>query len=338
MRLKNKFFIIGLVMIVFLSLSCVCAAGNETIADDSANQDAVLQNETPVGDVYDSDFIAQDFTVKYGSSDEYNVLLVDANGDEISGENVSLVWADGGESQMKKISDVPGYSTSITRNAGIYNATVVLKDSNHTAKPVAVNIKITKANVKVTAKSYYMVQNQYAILKATVKDQNGALVNEGTVKFTINGKSYNIKVKKGVATKKVKLSKAKTYTYKATYTADNYNKKTVKSKVYVYSSSKSARTFAVKGYKVVVPVSKYKMLVCAKNTKKPTFYELKTNKVIKQKYRYYYRANKYVYKTVNARALISIEYGGYQGLQNAPVNKYSLHLFTATCPPQTAFY
>lgn len=325
---KNKFFIIGLFLIVFLSVSCICAADNETVTDDSTSQNTVSVNETDAVDTYDSEFIADDFTAKYGSSNDYKVLLVDGNGDGIAGENVSLIWADGNESPMNELKDVSGYGTHITRDAGSYNATVVLKDSNHTAKPVNVTIKITKANVKMNAKVYYTVQKQYAVLKVTVKDANGALVNQGSVKFTINGQSYRVDVKKGVASKKVRLSKAKTYTYKATFTSKNYNTKSATSKVHVYSSSKSARTFSVKGYKTVVPLSKFKKLVEAKNTKKPTFYELKTNKIIKQKYRHYYSGNKYVYKTVKARAIISIEYGGYQGLQNAPVNKYSLFLFT----------
>ena len=58
-------------------------------------------------------------------------------------------------------------------------------------------------------------------LKATVKSQ-GKKVNEGKVTFKINGKTYNVKVKNGVATKRLKLKKVKKYTYFARFTASNF--------------------------------------------------------------------------------------------------------------------
>ena len=94
------------------------------------------------------------------------------------------------------------------------------------------------------------------------------------------------KLKNGVATKKIKIKKTGTYKYTAELTDNNYkNSKTGKAKLFVYSASKKARTFKVKGYKIIVPLSKYKKLVEAKNTGKSVSYYIKSNKHIKQQIR-----------------------------------------------------
>ena len=327
MNCKSKIFIIALILIAFLSVSCVCAVENETISGDS-NQNSHSEVETGEEGNYDAEFIAYDFSEKYSPYNEFNVLLIDDYGDEIPSEDVRLVWSDGKQESLYEWDDYVGYNTYIDRDVGNYKATVILKDSFYHAKPITVNVKISKANVKLTPKVYYTTQNSYATLKVTVKDNNGDLVDEGNVKFTINGKSYTVKVNDGVAVKKVKLSKAKTYTYKATFTGKNYNSKSATSKVHVYSISKYARTFKLGKYKHTLALSKYKKLVNAKNTNKIVYFELKTGKYLKQSYRNYYSNGKYSYKTVNARVLFLIIYGGKNGAQGAEPNKYSMYFTT----------
>lgn len=328
MNYKNKLFMLGLALILFLSISCVCAGENETTLDDSS-QNLLSESEiTSVGDNYDAEFIADDFSEKYSPFNEFNVLLFDDYGNELEGENVILVWNNGKQESLDEWEDYSGYNTYIDKNVGSYKATVVLKDSDFNAKPVTLNVKITKANVKLYPKVYYSTQNHYATLKTTVYDQNGDAVDEGTVKFTIDGKSYNVKVKDGVAVKKVKLSKAKTYTYKVTFTGNNYNSKSAKSKVHVYSTSKSARTFKIGKYKYTLALSKYKKLVNAKNTGKTVSFELKTGKYIKQRYRDYYDFKKYTIKNVNARVLFYICYGGKNGAQGSLENMYTMRFTT----------
>lgn len=269
MNCKNKFFMIGLVLIVFLSVSCVCAAENETVLDDSIHE----IDDTVAEDTYDAEFIAYDFTAKYSPYNEYNVLLFDDYGGEIEGEDVRLVWNNGKQEQMYEWDDYVGYNTYIDKNVGNYKATFLLKDSDYNAKPVTVNVKITKANVKLTAKKWVSTTKQYTCLKVYVKDHNGDSVDEGTVKFTVNGKSYNVNVHGGVAVKKIRLKKAKNYKYKATFTGKNYKSKSVTSKVYVkkakkyytlkITNSKIKKTFTVK-----LSYKKYIKALKAKNNNK----------------------------------------------------------------------
>ena len=58
MNLKNKIFMLGLILAVFLTVSCVCAGENETVLDDS-NDDVVLQDDVSVDeDSSNAKFIA----------------------------------------------------------------------------------------------------------------------------------------------------------------------------------------------------------------------------------------------------------------------------------------
>lgn len=72
-----------------------------------------------------------------------------------------------------------------------------------------------------------------SLLTAIVKDKNGKKINEGKVKFTINGKSYTANVKNGIATKTINLPYAKTYKYTAEFYSNNYQTKSSSSKIIV---------------------------------------------------------------------------------------------------------
>ena len=143
-----------------------------------------------------------------------------------------------------------------------------------------------KEPVKITAKKYYTTNKGYATLKAVITDTDGFKVDEGIVKFTVNGKSYNATVHDGVASIKIKLTTAKTYTYKSTYLGtDTYeSSNNASAKIYVYSTSKNARTFNIKGYKFTLTLNQYTKLINAKNTGKTVQYKIKTNKLKKQKF------------------------------------------------------
>ena len=151
------------------------------------------------------------------------------------------------------------------------------------------NSEEDKEPIKITTKKYYTTDQRYAILKAVLTDPDCFDVNEGIVKFTVDGKSYDVKVHDNVATMKIKLDKPKTYTYTATYMGTDYyqTSKTSSSKIYVYSTSKNARTFKIKGYKFTLTDNQYAKLINAKNTGKSVYYKIKTNKIIKQKFKKY---------------------------------------------------
>ena len=105
--------------------------------------------------------------------------------------------------------------------AGTWTAVFSSGLSYITAASVQKTAVITKASVKIKAKKATEYKGFKITLKAAVKS-GGKKVNEGKVTFKINGKSYKASVKNGVATKKIKLSKVKTYKYTAKFKGDNY--------------------------------------------------------------------------------------------------------------------
>ena len=282
MNYKKKFFMMGFILFVFLSISCVCAGENQTVSDD-LSQNMILDNDKSLSeDNYNAEFrVDTTYNAKYSPYNEFNVLLFDDNGKEITGKDVKIVWNNGKEEKLYKWDDYSGYNTFIDKNVGSYKATVILKDAKFNAEPVTVNIKITKAAVKLTAKKWISTTKQHAVLKVNVKDYNGDLVDEGTVKFTVNGKSYKVKVHSGVATKKVRLNKAKIYKYTALFTGKNYNSKKTSSKVYVKKAKKyytlKIRNPSIKRtFKVNMPYKKYVNILNAKNNNKFKEYEIST--------------------------------------------------------------
>lgn len=97
---------------------------------------------------------------------------------------------------------------------------------NVTAPSVSKVLSILKTTTKVTAKKATAYKGYKITLKAVLsKTKNGKKINEGKVKFKVNGKTYTVKVKNGVATKKIKLTKVKTYKYTAQFLGNKNIKK-----------------------------------------------------------------------------------------------------------------
>ena len=238
------------------------------------------------GDDYDKEkikIIVKNINLYYSTTYSYIVSLADEYGDTVDDvEELKVVYSDG-EEEIGEFDEDGNYLFSMDKIAN-RKATFYLTDSYYEADPVTINVKISKSPVKISTKAYYSNTKQYTVLKATVKDADGELIDEGKVQFKINGKTYDVRVSDGVAIKKIKLTKPKTYTYMATYVENTHYKKSKisQNKAYVYSSSKKARTFSIKGYKFTLTQNQYNKLFNAKNTGKKLIYNIKTNKKIWQ--------------------------------------------------------
>ena len=205
---------------------------------------------------------------------------------------------------------------------------VKLKDANTTQSVNQVSETPLK-DVKLTLKEIYTVKGDYAVIKTKVSSSNG-----GKVKFTVNGKNYYKSVdKNGYSTLKVKMNKKGTFTYSATYTGDETHKASItkKSKVHVLDTSKKARTISLKGYKLVIPLNKYKKLINAKNNKKTYVYLFKLKKTIKQKVDVYNEQTfEKTTKTMNSRIYIYVCFDGnheYSG--SLPPEEYVAEITTS---------
>lgn len=261
--MRKKLLILGLIFLVFISIAAVSANENETVDDEII---------TDVEEDYDAEIVADDsYTTHYFSDDDLTFGIVAHDNNVEVGEATVDVYDNKTAAFMGHgyFDGEIGY-VNVHGDVGTYKAVIVkcdAVDNPYKLKPTYLTIKITKAPVKLTASKWISTTKQYTTLKATVKDEYGGDVFEGTVKFTINGKSYKVKVRDGVAIKKVKLTKAKTYTYKAEFSSKNYKTKTVSSKVYV-KKAKKYYTFKVGKYKAKFTYNQYTKIIKAKNNKK----------------------------------------------------------------------
>lgn len=237
-----------------------------------------------------------------------------ANVKDIYGNNVIdgkiNFLIDGNNYESNVNEDIATYTLSQLK-AGTHNVIASFISDKYESNNVSFNIIINKASVKIVTYKWISTTKQYATLKAIVKSSNNKNINEGTVKFTINGKTYNVKVKNGVATKNVKLTKAKTYSYKATFSDDKYEVKSSSSKVIV---KKAKKWYTYKYGKLMGKISykQYTTLLKAYNAGKYKELTVKTGKYNT------YKVPKYKYKKVTKykwqyKKVLRSEYWSWDG-------------------------
>ena len=100
---------------------------------------------------------------------------------------------------------------------GSYKIKISSADRKVKAEPVTKNIKIAKTSIKLQAKKASISSDQNIQLKAVLKFKNNEKVNEGKVKFTLDGKSYVAKVKNGVSTKNINVKNLKSKEYQVKF-------------------------------------------------------------------------------------------------------------------------
>lgn len=273
LNLKNKFFIFSLIFLVFICISAVSAAENTTNDNVIAEYDDYLDYDFLDEDYNDEPqkavITASDYSSYYDSGKLLPVKVKDSNGNPLRGVNVKIKFYDGSMSYDSTDSNGKAY-LFISQNVGTHKATISIDDDNYKASAIKINVKITKAPVKMTAVKATSTTNTYATLKVNVWEIDGYDVDEGQVKFSVNGKTYSAKVYDGVAVKKVKLTSAKTYTYKATFTSPNYKSKTVSSKVVVKKAPK-LHYYKKGGFSFKVSDSQYKKIQYVKNHKHSSY-------------------------------------------------------------------
>jgi hypothetical protein len=188
---------------------------------------------TPDGTIMDSAVLcvsgtatitSSDYSSTYNSGAKMTARLTDRDtGSPIKHTSVKVVFSDGKKIVTDTyITDANGRVSFVPPvDAGKYTATISSNIVHISATPIKKSVTISKAPVTVKAYKASQYQNNKITLKATVTS-NGKNVNDGTVTFRINGKSYKASVNNGVATKKVKMKTAKTYTYTAQFSSTNF--------------------------------------------------------------------------------------------------------------------
>ena len=109
------------------------------------------------------------------------------------------------------------YITPDGLKVGTYTAKVSCNEGKVKAIAKTRTITIAKTSISLKVANVKASGSEDVQLKASLKFQNNRKVNEGKVKFTIDGKSYIVKVKNGVAVKKIKSSDIKSNKYKVEF-------------------------------------------------------------------------------------------------------------------------
>lgn len=360
--MNTKVLFISLTFVLFLTMGMVAAESNvtlETYGDvpseiavdtgsasaqsDSLKQDYDSENFQPriIPEEYgyrqnipDEINYSTDYDDEYG----YYVSVVDEYGENIVDLEVRLVDANSSKVLMGFDYDdeTDSYWCSISAlGVGNHSCKIMVDDYYYNIKPIYLNLEIVKSDVDLTLREIQVVKGDYAILKAKVTNYYGdPIYDGGKVKFTVNGKTYYRSVNDdGVATLKVKMTKQGKITYSAVFTGNkNHNPSaTKKSKIHVLSTSKSSRTISIKGYKIVIPLDKYKKLINARYNGKTYVFKLNSGKTIKQKIDIYNtKTFKKTTKTVKSKVIFYIAYdGANKYLGSLPPKQYVAELTTS---------
>ncbi len=162
----------------------------------------------------------------YNSGAKMTVKMTDsATGKPITSSYISVKFTNTktGKTVTKKYLMDSNGQASFTPPVGAGTWTVQYSSADGHVSANAVQKTATIKKPAVRIKAYKVIE--YKGFKTTLKAKvtsGGKKVNEGKVYFRINGKTYTAAVKNGIATKKVKLSKVKTYRYISKFKGTNY--------------------------------------------------------------------------------------------------------------------
>ena len=176
--------------------------------------------------------------------------------------------------------------------AGTYNVDIFyLGDDNYRGADATAKVTINKIATKLTsAAKTYLATAKTKSLTATLKDANGKALANKKVTFTVNGKTVTATTNaKGVATAKLALTAAKTYTVTIKFAGDGvYAASTVSAKVKL-NKEKTKVTAPKKTFKKSKKVKK--VVITLKNSKGKAIAKKKVTLTVNKK-KYTAKTNK----------------------------------------------
>ena len=183
----------------------------------TGNVDAQTAEKLKIIDYSNSKIIVKDkktFIRDYKSGKSFEVKIVKKS----TGKAIDTIFRVDYFKNGKKVGyeeyyytgkDGINYVTPDSLKVGSYCAKISCSEGKIKAQPITKKIVITKTSIRLKAKDVKKSGNSQ--LKATLKFKNNEKVNEGKVKFTVDGKSYTVNVKNGLAIVNLKNLKSKEY-------------------------------------------------------------------------------------------------------------------------------
>ena len=197
----------------------------------------------------------------------FEITLRTAGGMPLANQVVKVVF----NNQMYELTtDAKGVALLpfALNKGGTYNVEVFyLGDDDYRGSDASAKITINKIATKTTASAKtYLATAKTKSFTATLKDANGNILANKKVTFTVNGKTYTATTNaKGVATVKLALTAAKTYTVTIKFAGDSvYAASTVSAKVKL-NKEKTKITAPTKTFKRTAKTKK--VVITLKNSK-----------------------------------------------------------------------
>lgn len=163
----NKYFLFSLILVLFLSVSCIYAEDNSTLLED-VNIDS------------------NDVSMYYRNGTRLNVALSDSNDNPVS--DAVLQVNVNGQSYARMTNEMGRTSLAINLNPGKYLANIhFLGNDKFSSSNKTVNIEVLPTIYGNDLVKYYKNASQYY---ATFRDGTGEVLDYANVTFNINGVFY----------------------------------------------------------------------------------------------------------------------------------------------------
>ena len=236
---------------------------------DAGNNADVTTNGNVIDEFFGVKLECSDLTVTAAPNGEgtFKVTLTTVDGAPLADKEITLFF---NNEILKVTTDENGVAElSFDLNkAGKYPVSIAFlgdKHYNGAFTTATITIDPIKTSVTSAAKTYLATASSKT-LTATLKDANGNVLANKKVTFTVNGKTYTATTNaKGVATVKLALTAAKTYTVAIKFAGDNvYAASTVSAKVKL-NKEKTKVTAPKKTFKRSKKVKK--VVITLKNSK-----------------------------------------------------------------------
>ena len=176
--------------------------------------------------------------------------------------------------------------------SGTYNVDVFyLGDDNYRGSDATAKLTINKIKTAITASGKtFLATAKTKKLTATLKDANGNVLANKKVTFTVNGKTYTATTNaKGVATVKLALKAAKTYTVSIKFAGDSVYAASTKSVKVKLNKEKTKITAPKKTFKRTAKTKK--VVITLKNSKGKAIAKKKVTLIVNKK-KYTVKTNK----------------------------------------------
>ncbi|WP_298534861.1 Ig-like domain repeat protein [uncultured Methanobrevibacter sp.] len=256
-----------------------------TISNNDVTETSAVRLDTTIE--------ASDITVTAAPSGNGNleITLKTVSGMVLANQNIKVVF----DNQVLELTtDAKGVAVLpfALNKAGTYNVDIFyLGDDNYRGADATAKVTINKIKTALTASGKtFLATATTKKLTATLKDANGNALAKKTVTFTVNGKTYKATTNaKGVATVKLALKAAKTYTVSIKFAGDSVYAASTKSVKVKLNKEKTKITAPKKTFKRTAKTKK--VVITLKNSKGKAIAKKKVTLIVNKK-KYTVKTNK----------------------------------------------